>query len=63
MQFSDHEVLRHYWYPVAEPDDVIDGPHAVTLLGEKLVLWRSPAGTVVAAPDRCPHREAPLSIG
>ncbi len=63
MQFSDHEVLRHYWYPVAEPDDLIDGPHGVTLLGEKLVLWRSPAGTVVAAPDRCPHREAPLSIG
>ncbi len=27
------------------------------------VLWRSADGTVVGAPDRCPHREAPLSAG
>ena len=27
------------------------------------MLWRDPDGVVVAAPDRCPHREAPLSAG
>ncbi|MEP6299754.1 MAG: aromatic ring-hydroxylating dioxygenase subunit alpha, partial [Ilumatobacter sp.] len=28
-----------------------------------LVVWRSTSGDIVAAPDRCPHREAPLSQG
>ncbi len=26
-------------------------------------MWRSPDGSVAAAPDRCPHRETPLSLG
>ena len=48
---------------MAESADVVAGPRAVTLLGRRLVVWRSPDGSVVAAPDRCPHREAPLSLG
>jgi phenylpropionate dioxygenase-like ring-hydroxylating dioxygenase large terminal subunit len=60
--FIESAALRRAWHPVAESGDVADGPLAVTLLGEPLVLWRS-ASAVVAAPDRCPHREAPLSIG
>ena len=48
---------------MAEGADVTDSPLAVTLLGDRYVLWRSPQGEVVAAPDRCPHREAPLSAG
>ena len=59
----DIEALRHHWYVVAETADVADGPVAVTLLGDDLVLWRSPSGDIVAGPDRCPHREAPLSAG
>jgi len=35
----------------------------VTLLGDNYVLWRGPEGSLVAAPDRCPHRQAPLSAG
>ena len=27
------------------------------------MLWRPDAGSIAAAPDRCPHREAPLSDG
>ena len=38
-------------------------PVAVTLLDTQVVLYRAGDGRVVAAPDRCPHREAPLSIG
>ena len=38
-------------------------PVAVTLLATKVVLYRSSDGAVIAAPDRCPHREAPLSQG
>ena len=51
------------WHPVAECADVSDAPCAVTLLGDRYVLWRTGTGHVVGAPDRCPHREAPLSIG
>jgi phenylpropionate dioxygenase-like ring-hydroxylating dioxygenase large terminal subunit len=54
--------LEGYWYVVAESVDVGPTPLAVRLLGRDLVVWRA-SGGVVAAPDRCPHREAPLSIG
>jgi phenylpropionate dioxygenase-like ring-hydroxylating dioxygenase large terminal subunit len=54
--------LRDAWYAVARIADVTVAPLAVTLLGTDLVLYRS-AGGIVAAPDRCPHREAPLSQG
>ncbi|MBI4883625.1 MAG: aromatic ring-hydroxylating dioxygenase subunit alpha [Actinobacteria bacterium] len=54
--------LRNAWYAVARSIDVAAAPKSVTLLGTKVVLYRAGAG-VVAAPDRCPHREAPLSAG
>jgi phenylpropionate dioxygenase-like ring-hydroxylating dioxygenase large terminal subunit len=59
----DHVALQNYWYVVAESADVADAPVAVRLLARDLVLWRGPDGAVIAAPDRCPHREAPLSLG
>jgi len=59
----DNEGLRTGWYVVAESADLADEPLAVRLLGEDLVLWRDDEGMAVIAPDRCPHREAPLSIG
>jgi len=59
----DKEVLQDHWYVVAESADVSAAPVAVRLLSRDYVLWRSPDGSVVAAPDRCPHREAPLSAG
>lgn len=62
MQFVHSEALRHHWFPVAESEDIDPGPTKVTLLGDDLVLYRVD-GTLMAAPDRCPHREAPLSIG
>lgn len=61
--FIDNDAIGGFWYPVAEPDDIAPGPKAIRLLGSNYVLWRSEDGTLVAAPDRCPHREAPLSIG
>ena len=64
----EHVQLRHHWYVVAEVADlhgetVASPPLAVRLLGADYVVWRSPNGELVAAPDRCPHRESPLSIG
>jgi phenylpropionate dioxygenase-like ring-hydroxylating dioxygenase large terminal subunit len=55
--------LANSWHPVARSVDVLANPVAVTLLDHHVVLWRTNAGGVFAAPDRCPHREAPLSIG
>ncbi len=62
MNFASAESLRHHWFPVAESADVAPGPVKVTLLGQDLVLYQA-QGSIVAAPDRCPHREAPLSLG
>ena len=61
--FVDSPALRTAWYPVAESADISDAPVAIRLLGERFVLWRDADGELVVAPDRCPHREAPLSIG
>lgn len=61
--FAANEALRGHWYAVARADDVGAEPVAVTLLGQRLVLWRSATDGFTAAPDRCPHREAPLSAG
>jgi phenylpropionate dioxygenase-like ring-hydroxylating dioxygenase large terminal subunit len=62
-RFVHSAALRTAWYPVAQTADVRDAPLAVRLLGDDLVIWRAGDGSLVVAPDRCPHREAPLSIG
>ncbi len=61
--WSAAPALRDQWYAVARSTDVTARPQAVGLLGDQYVLWRPPGGTAVAAADRCPHREAPLSAG
>lgn len=58
-----NDALANTWHPVARSVDLVTRPMAVTLLGRPVVLWRTPSGAVLAAPDRCPHREAPLSAG
>ncbi|MDG2232268.1 MAG: aromatic ring-hydroxylating dioxygenase subunit alpha [Ilumatobacter sp.] len=62
-RFVHRDALRTAWYPVAQSGDVSDAPLAVRLLGDDLVVWRGVDGALAVAPDRCPHREAPLSIG
>lgn len=61
--FSDNQNLRNCWHAVASEIEVTNGVIGRRLLGENLVLYRDSGGHVVAAPDRCPHREAPLSAG
>ncbi|MEQ1772000.1 MAG: Rieske (2Fe-2S) protein [Devosia sp.] len=56
--------LLGQWYAVAKSIDVQPGrPHGVKALGQKLVLWREPSGTLACLEDFCPHRGAPLSRG
>jgi phenylpropionate dioxygenase-like ring-hydroxylating dioxygenase large terminal subunit len=61
---NTHPALRRCWHPVARSADVADRPHRVLLLGEPWVLVRLGSdGELRAFFDRCPHRQAPLSIG
>jgi phenylpropionate dioxygenase-like ring-hydroxylating dioxygenase large terminal subunit len=61
--FCDNPTLARAWYAVTRSPDLARQLVPVRLLGRDYVVWRDRAGAVVAAPDRCPHREAPLSIG
>lgn len=56
--------IRNAWYVAAWPDELVsDRPLARTVLGDDLVLFRTPEGQAVAMEDRCAHRLAPLSLG
>lgn len=56
--------LRDYWYAAAKSDEVgKKAPVGRVVLGEMLVLWRTPDGRAVAMSNRCLHRNALLSEG
>lgn len=56
--------MRQYWYPVHFSKDVpADRPIGTSILGEPLVLFRTPDGKVHCLADRCTHRSVPLSVG
>ena len=56
-------IEKSLWHPVGKLEDLASGPHAVAVLGEELVVWRSPEGAFQAWADRCPHRGTKLSLG
>ncbi|MFT6878915.1 MAG: phthalate 4,5-dioxygenase oxygenase subunit, partial [Granulosicoccus sp.] len=58
-------VLRHYWHPAALSDELAsDRPVVpVTLLGERLVLFRDSEGELGLIDRTCPHRGADLCYG
>lgn len=53
------------WYPLTPIEDLDPTrPTPVTLLGQRLVIWKSPAiEQYCVFLDQCPHRLAPLSEG
>jgi vanillate O-demethylase monooxygenase subunit len=56
--------VKNIWYVAAWSHELgADRPLAVTVVGEPLALYRRADGGVVAFEDRCPHRQAPLSLG
>lgn len=59
------EVFRHYWQPAALSDELaVERPVVpVTLLGEKLVLFRDDEGELGLIDRHCPHRGADLCFG
>ena len=54
---------RRHWYPACRSDDLASGPLAVELMETPLALFRDRSGTPRAVVDRCPHRNAPLTLG
>ena len=55
--------IKKAWYVAATAAELSDKPLARTLLGEKVVLFRTVEGKAVALEDRCCYRMAPLSLG
>jgi len=56
--------VRDCWYVAAWGGELQPGATLRrVLLGRPVVLWRTLAGQAYALEDRCPHRQAPLSLG
>jgi len=55
--------LRNCWYVAGWSRDVGQTLKPVTILGERIVLYRAADGHVCALEDACPHRKLPLSKG
>ena len=58
--------VKNAWYCAGWDYDVSQGKNVLVsrlIAGEHVVLYRKPDGVVVAMEDRCPHRQAPLSLG
>jgi len=56
--------VRNAWYVAGwEQELAPETPAAITILGERIVIWRTASGSVHALEDRCVHRLAPLSLG
>ena len=59
------KLMRMYWQPAALVDE-LEGERPikpVTLLGEKLVLFRDESGRYGLMERHCPHRGADLAFG
>ena len=55
--------LPDAWFIACEARALRDKPISFTLQGTPLVLFRGAEGKPAALLDRCPHRNAPLSLG
>ena len=55
--------LRNYWYVAAFGHEIGRNLLARTILGDKIVFYRTEDGSPIALANRCCHRQAPLSMG
>ncbi|HEX6765243.1 MAG TPA: aromatic ring-hydroxylating dioxygenase subunit alpha [Polyangiaceae bacterium] len=55
--------LSRAWYVACQSHELAKRPIHRTVLGVPLVLFRTEAERPAALLDRCPHRNAPLSLG
>src|SRR5437870_1595282 len=59
------DLVRRYWIPVVRSDELEPGGRVkrVQLLGERLIVYRTPTGTPGVVGEVCPHRGASLYFG
>ncbi len=55
--------VRNFWYVAGRSSDFDQSLKAMTLLGDRIVLFRGESGEPIALEDACPHRKLPLSKG
>ena len=61
---TDAGYLTDSWYLAAPSSELKKGQqHRIMMLGEPVVVGRTPAGEAFALRDICPHRLVPLSAG
>ena len=64
LKGSHIPLLKHCWYVAAWSHEVPVGKlHALTIIGQPVLVYRKQDGTLVAMADQCCHRHAPLSRG
>lgn len=56
--------VRNAWYVAGWSHELAaETPFAISILGDRIVIWRTASGALHALEDRCVHRLAPLSLG
>jgi phenylpropionate dioxygenase-like ring-hydroxylating dioxygenase large terminal subunit len=56
--------VRNAWYVAAWSHQLETAkPYAITILEDRIVIYRTDSGRLAALEDRCVHRLAPLSLG
>ena len=55
--------LKNAWYVAAWGHEITHALQQIVVLGEKICVFRTAAGEVIALEDACPHRKLPLSMG
>lgn len=55
--------VQNQWYIAALEREIGEQPFARKICGEPIVFFRTSKGELAALPDRCPHRQVPLSKG
>ena len=56
LKEDELKALHPFWYHVLPLERLGPEPFALELLGQQLVLWLQPDGSVAVAEDRCCHR-------
>jgi 5,5'-dehydrodivanillate O-demethylase len=59
------ELLRRYWQAVCPKDEITEAnpKKRIRILGEDLLLYRTPDGRIVCTEEHCAHRRASLFFG
>ncbi|WP_089340228.1 aromatic ring-hydroxylating dioxygenase subunit alpha [Burkholderia singularis] len=55
--------VRNQWYVAGLSSEIGATPFPRTIANEKIVFYRTANGDLIALPNRCPHRQVPLSEG